>query len=295
MEIPKTIHQIWFQGKAEIPPHLLEYHDTWVTLNPKYEILIWDKTKIENLIKEQEGWIKDTYFSYKKMIQKIDFAKYVILYTYGGIYIDMDIKCLQSIDNTPSIAESDIILSLMPTNLPQKIVLAVVGSMSISNDPIINNGTIMCIPKNKLILLTMKEAYNRKDFPNINNSIHIFATTGPLCLSKAYKLYMEKTNNKDNYKIHILDKSYFENCDIFEVNNNSCSIPKHAIGLHYYENSWTSKSEKNMISLMNVFVKYWYVVLICFLITAYILFKNFKSTPSIKDIRLKRRRLRPRK
>ena len=67
MEIPKKIHQIWFQGKAEIPPHLLEYHDTWVKLNPKYEILIWDQTKIENLIEEQEGWIKDTYFSYKKI------------------------------------------------------------------------------------------------------------------------------------------------------------------------------------------------------------------------------------
>ncbi len=32
------------------------------------------------------------------MIQKIDFAKYCIIYTYGGVYVDMDSECLKSID-----------------------------------------------------------------------------------------------------------------------------------------------------------------------------------------------------
>lgn len=66
MKIPKTIHQIWFQGEDQIPPNLLEYHESWKTLNPDYKILVWDQTKIEKLINQQENWIKETYFFTKK-------------------------------------------------------------------------------------------------------------------------------------------------------------------------------------------------------------------------------------
>ncbi len=44
--------------RENIPPHLLDYHNTWVTLNPDYEILVWDQKKIENLLETQELWIK---------------------------------------------------------------------------------------------------------------------------------------------------------------------------------------------------------------------------------------------
>jgi mannosyltransferase OCH1-like enzyme len=250
MKIPKTIHQIWFQGEEQIPPHLLEYHKTWVSLNPDYDVLIWDQEKLENLINKQEGWIKETYFSYEKMIQKIDFAKYMILYEYGGIYMDMDVKCLQSLNNTPNINDSEIILSYMSTILLQKIVFSFYVKKYVMDD-YINNGTIMCVPKSELLLLALKEAHNLKDFTKfILPSMHVLATTGPFCLSIAYL--------KCNQKCHILDKSYFENCTIFDFNANTCQIPSHAIGLHYYENSWISNNEKFMVKIYNIFVKYWY-------------------------------------
>ena len=47
------------------------------------------------------------------MIQKIDFAKYAILYTYGGIYMDMDVECFKSLNNTPGLNESDLIVTNM--------------------------------------------------------------------------------------------------------------------------------------------------------------------------------------
>jgi len=275
MKIPKTIHQIWFQGEDQIPPNLLEYHESWKTLNPDYKILVWDQPKIEKLINQQEPWIKETYFFYEKMIQKIDFAKYVILYTYGGIYMDMDIKCLQSLNNTPSINESDIILSDMPTLLIQKIISSFYLKKYSSNN-FINNGTIMCIPKSELLYSILQEAYNLKHFTKLLlNSMHVFATTGPFCLTLAYNKF-KNTDNFQKTKIKILDKSYFENCTIFEYRNKTCEPPPHAIGIHYYANLWISPVEKHLVSLYDFFIKYWYIFLICLLAPVYLCIQKKK-------------------
>jgi mannosyltransferase OCH1-like enzyme len=277
MKIPKIIHQIWFQGEAAIPPHLLAYHNTWIELNPDYEILVWDQKKIENLVNQQESWIKDTYFFYQKMIQKIDFAKYVILYHYGGIYMDMDIKCLQSLNNTPTINESDIIVSYMHTVLIQKITLSFYVKKIITDD-FINNGTIMCSPKSEFMWLTIKEAFNLKDFTKlILPFMHVLATTGPFCFTIAYMKY-KTTDNFQKNKMHILDKSYFENCDIFMIKNKSCEIPDHAIGIHYYANSWTTPTEKKLVIFYGFLVKYWYIFFISILILLYCLFMPKKRS-----------------
>lgn len=241
MQIPKVIHQIWFQGKSSIPPDLIEYHNSWIHYNPDYNVIVWDKTKIESLIDTCEPWIKETYYSYDKMIQKIDFAKYVILYNHGGIYMDMDIKCLQSLNNTPYLHESDVLLSEMPAHKIQKVVGYAYGLPY--DKPIINNGTIFCVKQHPIMLNTLKEAHAKKDAYNFNNGIHVFITTGPFCLSSAYY----SCNNPD--KINIINNTYFEACDIGEHNNNNCVLPKHAIGIHVYKNSWTTNTEKILMKL----------------------------------------------
>ena len=268
MKIPKIIHQVWFQGEDQIPPYLLEYHNTWIKLNPDYKVLVWDQKKIENLVNEQEDWIKETYFFYKKMIQKIDFAKYVILYKYGGIYMDMDIKCLQSLNNTPGIADSDMVFSSMTTYFFQKIALSVILTKYIDSN-YINNGTIMCVPNTELMRLTMKEASHRKNLPDFFNGFHVFYTTGPLCLTIAYHKM-----NQSAYKIKILDKTYFENCDIFEFKNKTCEIPKHAIGIHYFANTWITGKEGKLIIFIDFMMKYWLFVLSSLLIIVGIFVKT---------------------
>ena len=51
------------------------------------------------------------------MIQKIDFAKYALLHRYGGIYLDMDVRCLRSIDSlTQRFPEARFISSKLPIN-----------------------------------------------------------------------------------------------------------------------------------------------------------------------------------
>lgn len=241
MQIPKVVHQIWFQGEPNIPPDLLEYHNSWIKHNSDYTVIVWDQVKIESLINTCEPWIKETYYSYDKMIQKIDFAKYAILYHHGGIYMDMDIKCLQSLNKTPHLYDADVVLSEMYSHKVQKIVGYMYGLSY--ETPLINNGTIFCVKHHQIMLDTLKEAHSRKHVYNINNGIHVFITTGPFCLSSAYHSCI-KTD-----KIKIINNTYFEACDVDEHHNNKCDIPKHAIGIHIFKNLWVTDTEKMLLKI----------------------------------------------
>lgn len=44
--IPKKIHQIWYQGESNIPSYLNEYRQSWIKIHPKYEFYLWDKDNI---------------------------------------------------------------------------------------------------------------------------------------------------------------------------------------------------------------------------------------------------------
>ena len=198
--IPKTIHQIWFQGEDNMPEHLKKYHQTWIENNPDYHIKIWDEGMIKKEIDSfPDADVRDMYNNYPYMIQKIDLAKYIILYRYGGIYIDMDVKNLQRIDES-FFSHYDLILSKMPENIIFKY-LSTLGEKSIFTD-IINNGIIMAQLQHQVILETINEAKKNKNsiYKNINKPLYIFITTGPLCLTNAVNTYF-KTNSNNKIKI----------------------------------------------------------------------------------------------
>ena len=65
MNIPRIIHQIWFQGESEIPPHLQEYRNTWIKIHPEYEIKLWDQKLIDILLEQIDlVWLSKLYYSY---------------------------------------------------------------------------------------------------------------------------------------------------------------------------------------------------------------------------------------
>lgn len=271
MRIPKIIHQIWFQGEDKIPEHMLVYHRSWKEKCPDYILKVWGETEIKELMETVPEWIGDTYNSYDKMIQKIDFAKYAILYVHGGIYIDMDVKCLKSLNHTPGLQTKKAIFSIMPYNTCQKLLLMTLG-MSFNRD-IINNGIIFCEPKSDIMLDTMKEAVKNKDniFKGISNMLYVFASTGPVCLTKAVYRY-----NGDD--IQFLDNTYFEACDIDSVRN-GCTPPGHAIGLHVYEGSWVTGNENILVKTYFFIQTNFHLLLIFFIL--FFVFKKYVYTEYI--------------
>lgn len=92
--IPKTIHYCWF-GHAPLPPSALKCINSWKKYFPEYNIVEWNEDNFDvNMIPYTREAYKD-----KKYAFVSDFARFWILYQYGGIYFDTDVEVIQSFES----------------------------------------------------------------------------------------------------------------------------------------------------------------------------------------------------
>ena len=104
MTIPKIIHQIWIQGYDALPDDLKEKNMLIKKHNPYYRVIVWDETKILELL-EYYPEVQKLYQDIprlkgiiKVMQSKSDVARLIILKHYGGFYMDIDYSCPLSLD-----------------------------------------------------------------------------------------------------------------------------------------------------------------------------------------------------
>jgi mannosyltransferase OCH1-like enzyme len=94
--IEKIIHQIWIQGRDNLPSKYHNCVNTWLSLEDSaYKYYFWDNNSIINildLLPENLKKIKDFYLSTSRYDQKADIARICLLYIFGGYYIDVDIE-----------------------------------------------------------------------------------------------------------------------------------------------------------------------------------------------------------
>jgi mannosyltransferase OCH1-like enzyme len=91
--IPKVMHHVWIGGK-DIPPLYEHYLNECKKLHPNWEFKIWGDEEVSKLGMEY----KDLYDKMQNLPGKADILRYEILHRFGGVYRDMDVKCLRPID-----------------------------------------------------------------------------------------------------------------------------------------------------------------------------------------------------
>lgn len=91
-KIPKIIHYCWFGGKP-IPENLQKYMDSWNNLEG-YSIMRWDES---NCGFDENDFIKKAYQS-KQFCYVSDYYRLKVLYEYGGVYLDTDVRIFKSLD-----------------------------------------------------------------------------------------------------------------------------------------------------------------------------------------------------
>ena len=96
--IPKNIHQVYFFiTDKELPAKYVENQESWIKQNPEYNYILWNATMIEQLIEDKYPEVEELYHSYSHWIRRSDVARYLVLHQFGGIYVDMDLKCLKPV------------------------------------------------------------------------------------------------------------------------------------------------------------------------------------------------------
>lgn len=92
--IPKVIHYCWFGGNA-LPESAKKCIDSWRKFLPDYEIKEWNET---NYDVHKIPYIHEAYEA-RKFAFVSDYARFDILYQYGGLYFDTDVQILKSMDD----------------------------------------------------------------------------------------------------------------------------------------------------------------------------------------------------
>ena len=91
--IPKIIHYCWF-GKNPLPPLAIKCIDSWKKYLPDYEIIEWNENNFNvNII----PYTQEAYKA-KKYAFVSDYARFWILYKYGGLYFDTDVEVVKPMD-----------------------------------------------------------------------------------------------------------------------------------------------------------------------------------------------------
>lgn len=89
MTIPHTIHYCWF-GHNPLPKSAQRCIDSWKKFLPEYEIKQWDESNFDvDLIQ-----YTSQAYSRKKYAFVSDYARFWILYNYGGLYFDTDVEVI---------------------------------------------------------------------------------------------------------------------------------------------------------------------------------------------------------
>lgn len=103
--IPKIVHQIWIQGLHSLPEDLMEKHKLIQSSNPNYQVILWDDDKIVQILYQKHPQILNLYKNVEYIpgpvnmfATKSDIARFVILYEFGGFYIDTDYYCSLDLD-----------------------------------------------------------------------------------------------------------------------------------------------------------------------------------------------------
>ena len=93
-QIPKIIHYCWF-GRNPLPEMAVKCIESWKKYLPDYEIKEWTEDNFDITV---NTYVEEAYYM-KKYAFVSDFARFWVLYNYGGIYFDVDVELLKPIDD----------------------------------------------------------------------------------------------------------------------------------------------------------------------------------------------------
>lgn len=267
MDFEKHIHQIWLQGSVHMPERFQSNVDEVKNLHPDWKYTLWDDMEIIKLLRSKNKIFGDSlidiYYKLQHLHQKVDFARYIILHEYGGAYVDMDAKSIQSMDNLLIEYQNyEMIVSKLNLNFIENLIAT--GSRYF-----INNGVIIAKKQAMILEKLIREIindYECKGWIRTMKIICINETTGP----KKFTQVIQKYHSQ--YPIKILSHEYFEPCVL-----ENCDVTDNTYFIHRHERSWFPSSV-NM--KLEQFYSHRYIIILLiflFIICIFILWNTNKN------------------
>lgn len=230
--IPRVLHQIW--NTREVPQRWAGFRDSWAAHHPGWELRLWTGDDHRRLIRERYSWFAPVYEGFERDIQRVDAAKYFILFECGGIYADLDCECLGSVE--PLLAGGG----------------AVVGRTA---DGVIEGAFFASPPGHPLWRVAFAEmgspplaARAVRRVPGFNAS-HVLLSTGPRMLKRAVRTYRDRCRaGRESAGITILDRRFISGRSW--LNRDRPFAEPEALVHHHYGHSWLRPAERRIVALL---------------------------------------------
>ena len=102
IQIPKIIHTMWLDKNTNNNiSYPIKYEKNIATFkehNPEFHFIFWNIDKVLQLFNHPRIiQYKHMWQNVSHHIQKCDIARYIIIYIYGGLYIDLDFYCYRNL------------------------------------------------------------------------------------------------------------------------------------------------------------------------------------------------------
>jgi hypothetical protein len=112
--IPKIIHQTWSDDPV---PRIINYirdENAKLLKSLGYEIILWTDKMILKLINDEYPDFYKIYNSARTGVQRGDIARILLIYHYGGIYIDLDVLVLRDFSELLDMTRDTFYISYEP-------------------------------------------------------------------------------------------------------------------------------------------------------------------------------------
>lgn len=223
--IPKIINYCWFGGKP-LDEMAIKCIDSWKKCCPEYEIKRWDESNFDINCCD---YVREAYET-KKWAFVSDFARFYILYKYGGVYFDTDVEILKNID--PIISNGAF--------------MAWEENGDSGEGPYVNPGLGIAFEKNNCVCKAIIGKYESIHFIDDNGEINTYDNVVRITseiLSK-YGLVEDK-NRQVVCSVNIYPPEYF--CPMNKFTG-EIKITSRSYSIHLYSGSWLSTREKKCIA-----------------------------------------------
>jgi mannosyltransferase OCH1-like enzyme len=228
------------QGKSVVPSKYDAARSTWAPLHPNYDIIVWDEVDLQELIAGTK-W-QAAIDLCEKLIQRADVYRCAVLETYGGVYIDMDMHAIKSLE--PLLDELD--------SSPEDIAI---GLTSFSRSPL---DFVLACNNAWIISRAHSRVWEDTEFPELLKRLHIKSLMD--CISPVW--YVLRTAGpglwthlgQTTKAIRLLPKDYFYSLKVIKghrhlTDEESDSLRTLSYAYHSQESAWLQSWESMILGM----------------------------------------------
>lgn len=231
MSIPATIHLVFLNKHEKYPEVFAMCVERIKALHPQWDIEIYNEDEAIEIITQHLPYLLPLYNGYTHLVQKADLFRIILVYLFGGFYLDMDMYCFKPLDDLRRfnlvLGEEKTLSEIMCTQL------------GLNERVRIANYMFGSIAGHPFWLFFLHAALN-VSFRKIISENDILETTGPGLLSNVFGQL------KNKYKDIVLLENTDRDCLIEGSHKVSCYFGNYAAHLHQGTWRWGNDLQKNI-------------------------------------------------